>query len=85
MLDSSPKFKSILKLFPNDMRYLDFNFQLSGNKNAVNFMWVPSASKTTIEEAIPDFIERGIERRIDEKLNSAEPKNKDDSPHTKNP
>ncbi len=67
LLGQSRKGKRILKLFKTEVPYLDFNFKLSGSQDAVNFQWVPSDVKTRIQGYIPDFIERKIERNIDQK------------------
>jgi len=65
LLGKSPKFKSVLTIFDEDNDYLDFDFRLSGNVDAMNFQWVPSEVKKKIQTRIPDFIERRIERNID--------------------
>ncbi|MCK5083410.1 MAG: hypothetical protein KAR31_10925, partial [Candidatus Omnitrophica bacterium] len=65
LLDRSLKFKPVLKMFEDDDSHLDFDFQLSGNMNAMNFQWLPSEDKRKIQTRIPDFIERLIERDVD--------------------
>jgi len=65
LLGESPKFKPILKIFDEEDSYLDFDFQLSGSVDAMNFQWVPSEVKKKIQIRIPDFIERKIEKNID--------------------
>jgi hypothetical protein len=65
LLGGSPKFKPVLKMFEKDASHLGFDFQLSGNMNAMNFQWMPSEVKRKIQTRIPDFVERMIERDID--------------------
>ena len=64
ILETSPKFKSLLKLLGKEFSALDFNFQLSGSYNELNFKWLDSDFKEKLKERIPDFMERGIERKI---------------------
>lgn len=66
LLSESNKFKSILKIFRDDPSHLRFDFQLSGNIDAMNFQWLPSPVKRKIQKQIPDFVERMIERNVDE-------------------
>ena len=49
-----------------------FTFQLSGRQEAMNFSRMPSPHKNMIRERIPNFVERIIERRIDEMMAPAE-------------
>lgn len=71
MLSESPKFRPILKVFEEDPA-LTFDFQLSGNQEAVNFQWLDSECKQKIQSYIPDFIEHRIEKNIDDSLNPVE-------------
>ncbi len=71
LLGESRKFRPILKIFDEDVTALVFDFQLSGQQDAMNFQWLPSEHKRKIQERIPDFIERIIERNIDEMIESA--------------
>ncbi len=71
LLGESRKFRPILKIFDEDVPALVFDFQLSGQQDAMNFQWLPSDHKRKIQERIPDFIERHIERNIDEMIESA--------------
>ncbi|HQO58905.1 MAG TPA: hypothetical protein PLT76_09335 [Candidatus Omnitrophota bacterium] len=52
---------------PETLNY-NFEFQLSGPADAVNFQWLPSEVKALIQKRIPDFIERRIERNIDQMI-----------------
>lgn len=72
LLKESAKFRPILKIFGDDIPMVVFNFQLSGRQEAMNFQWMPSPHKNMIQERIPDFVERIIERRIDEMMAPAE-------------
>ncbi|MBI5416305.1 MAG: hypothetical protein HZA29_05770 [Candidatus Omnitrophica bacterium] len=73
LLGESPKFRPILKIFGEDVPAVIFDFQLSGMQDAMNFQWLPSRHKSMIQERIPDFIERIIERNIDEMIAPAAP------------
>ena len=72
LLKESAKFRPILKIFGDDIPMVVFNFQLSGRQEAMNFQWMPSPHKNMIQERIPNFVERIIERRIDEMMAPAE-------------
>ena len=72
LLAESAKFRPILKIFGDDIPMVVFNFQLSGRQEALNFQWQPSEHKNMIQERIPNFVERIIERRIDEMMAPAE-------------
>ncbi len=65
ILQESPKFRAILKMFEQDIPFLNFDFQLSGSQNAMNFQWLQSEFKQRIQDRTPNFIERMIDRRID--------------------
>ena len=68
LLGESAKFRPILKIFGDDIPMVIFDFQLSGRQEAMNFQWLPSPHKNMIQQRIPDFIERSIERNIDEMM-----------------
>ena len=72
LLDESAKFRPILKIFGEDIPMVVFDFQLAGRQEALNFQWMPSPHKAMIQEKIPNFVERIIERRIDEMMTPAE-------------
>ena len=65
ILEASPKFKLILKLLGKEFSSLKFDFQLSGLIKEMNFKWLDSYFKKRLRDSIPDFIERGIERKIE--------------------
>ncbi|HBO97670.1 MAG TPA: hypothetical protein DD648_06600 [Candidatus Omnitrophica bacterium] len=72
LLDESAKFRPILKIFGEDIPMVVFDFQLAGRQEAMNFQWMPSPHKNMIQERIPNFVERIIERRIDKMMTPAE-------------
>jgi hypothetical protein len=72
LLYKSPKFKPVLKIFPKEASPLGFDFQLSGNLNAMNFQWLPSEVKQKIQKRIPDFVERMIEKDVDAMMETEE-------------
>ncbi|MFC1510727.1 hypothetical protein ACFL49_03600, partial [Candidatus Omnitrophota bacterium] len=70
MLKNSSKCKILHKSINNNSDYIDFDIQLSGDQDNVNFLWLDSETKTAIQEKLPNFIERIIDRRVDESLAS---------------
>jgi len=54
----------------DELDYLEFDFQLSGLKDAVNFKWLESEFKARLRESIPGFIERGLERKVEDVIRS---------------
>lgn len=65
ILQESPKFRAILKMFEEDVPSLIFDFQLSGSQDAMNFQWLQSDFKQRIQNRIPNFMERMIDKKID--------------------
>jgi hypothetical protein len=70
MMGESPKLSRLLKLVGEKTSKLDFNFQLSGAAEAPNFLWLESDFKQELEKAIPGFVERKIEKTIEDIVNS---------------
>lgn len=68
LLGESAKFRPVLRIFGEDTPMVIFDFQLAGPQEALNFQWMPSPHKNMIQERIPNFVERIIERRIDEMM-----------------
>ena len=68
LLKSSAKFRPLLKLLGKDASNLKFDFQLSGTTNSLNFRWLESDFKQRLRDSIPDFIERQIEKKVEEIL-----------------
>ncbi|MBN3040629.1 MAG: hypothetical protein JW867_05835 [Candidatus Omnitrophica bacterium] len=65
LLEDSPRFNSLLKLLGKDFTYLDFEFKLSGLYNEINFQWQDSKFKKGLQDSIPGFFERGLEKRVE--------------------
>lgn len=72
LLHESAKFRPIIKIFDETIPMVIFDFQLSGRQDALSFQWLPSDHKEMIQRRIPNFIERIIERNIDEMMVPAE-------------
>ena len=64
-LAKSEKFMPLVKLVGRNMPIFDFDFQLSGPAGAMNFKWLDSEFKGKLKKAIPGFVERGIERQVE--------------------
>jgi len=70
VIAESAKFRPLLKILGDELDYLEFDFQLSGLKDAVNFKWLESEFKARLRESIPGFIERGLERKVEDVIRS---------------
>jgi hypothetical protein len=70
LLQTSSKFRPLLKVLQSDMPFLTFDFQLSGRVEAMNFKWLESDFKKKVQDYIPNFIERHIEKKVEEAINS---------------
>ena len=70
-IEESPELAQLLKEKGQDALNYNFEFQLSGPAEAVNFQWLPSHVKDLIQQRIPDFMERRIERNIDQMIKSS--------------
>ena len=68
LLSTSPKFKALLKMINKDVRLIPFDFRLSGLHNTMNFQWLNSEFKRKIRKAIPDFIEKIIQKRLEDSI-----------------
>lgn len=66
LLKDSNKFKPLLGILGKDVPVIDFDFQLSGVREAMNFKWLESDFKNRLKHLLPGFVERGIERKIEE-------------------
>ena len=64
----SDNFRPILKFFEPGTAFLDFDFQISGPFETMNFRWLPNWTKERIRQRIPDFIERIIERKVEREM-----------------
>ena len=61
-------------LFADSERYpagVDFPFRLSGQLMAMNFQWMPSPAKSLIQDRMPNFIERRIDRNVEQLLDAS--------------
>lgn len=47
---------------------LPFEFRLSGDLHRMNFQWEDSLLKKKVEQRLPNFIERSIEQRVNDKM-----------------
>lgn len=72
LLKESPKFAPLLRLADSGPASLAFNFQLSGVLDAMNFQWLSSDFKKDVQDAIPGFIERKIERSVEDLIESVQ-------------
>ncbi len=70
LLNSSPKFKLLLGLMDRKISTLNFDFQLSGLYNSINFKWLESDFKRKVKKMLPGFMERGIEKKIERAIRS---------------
>lgn len=73
LLAESPKFTRLLKLVSPDLDALTFKFQLSGILDRMNFKWLKSDLKRELQERIPSFIERKIERDVQAAIEDVSP------------
>lgn len=68
MLKQSPKVKGFAGMLGDKEQYLDFAFQLSGPLQSMNFQWLESDAKRRLQSAIPNFIERKLEKNVQNML-----------------
>jgi|GEM_PF-1938942 len=68
LLESSPKFTPLLRLVGKDLASFCFEFQLSGILHKMNFRWLQSDFKNRLQKATPGFIERRIDKNIEEAI-----------------
>lgn len=67
-LRESPKLKGLAGALEPGYEYLDFDFQLSGPLQSMNFQWLESPAKRRLQELIPNFIERKLEKNVEHML-----------------
>ena len=70
VIAESSKFRPLLRILGDELDYMEFDFQLSGFKDVVNFKWLESEFKARLRESIPGFVERGLERKVEEVIKS---------------
>lgn len=68
IINQSERLKPLIRLLRENFTSLDFDFQLSGIFKAMNFQWLKSDFKNKVQDALPGFIERGIERKVEEAI-----------------
>jgi hypothetical protein len=73
LLKESPKFTPLLRLLSKDLTNLHFNFQLSGDLHGMNFQWLKSDLKKELEDSIPGFIQRKLERDLEDAISAISP------------
>ncbi|MFH1577748.1 MAG: hypothetical protein ABIC18_01580, partial [Candidatus Omnitrophota bacterium] len=64
LLKTSPKFALLLNYLAKDVPAVNFDFQLSGLFEAMNFKWLKSDFKQRLQNLLPGWMERGIENKI---------------------
>jgi hypothetical protein len=72
LLSQSPKFAPLLRVLQKELNLIAFDFQLAGSLRRMNFKWLKSDFKDKVQKAIPNFIERRIERDIEEFIKGLE-------------
>jgi len=72
LIDTSSKLKPLLRLLrdENEFSLLNFDFKLSGNLHKMNFQLLQSDFKRKFMLAIPNFMERRIERNMEDIIKS---------------
>ena len=75
LFESSRRFRSLLKLLPEDSSSLRFDFQLSGLLNSMNIKWLESDFKTNLQDRLPEAAEIGLEKSLEDIMESIAAKN----------
>jgi len=71
LLNSSAKFKRLLRMLGKEnAQKVNFDFQLSGLFNSMNFKWLESDFKNRLKNLMPQGMERAIENRIEKVIES---------------
>ncbi len=68
LLDTSLKFKKLLKLLGKDASAVNFDFQMSGLYETMNFKWLESDFKDSLQKLLPARMERNLEQRIEDAI-----------------
>ncbi len=68
LIKKSARLKYMLKKITKTIDPLQFNFRLSGRREALNFQWLTSDSKERLMEKIPKFILRKIENSVEDSI-----------------
>lgn len=67
LFNESPIGQKVVRLVPRAWD-MPFEFRLSGDVHRMNFQWDDSILKRKVEQLLPNFIKRNIERRVNEKM-----------------
>ena len=70
LLETSPKFKSLLRVLGEEVNRVSFDFQISGLFEAMNFKWLESDFKRKLQNSLSASIKREIEKKIEEIIKS---------------
>lgn len=70
LLNTSPKFKRLLKLIGKDLSSVNFDFQTSGFYETMNFKWLESEFKMRLQKLLPSGMERKIQEEIEQAVES---------------
>lgn len=65
LLDNSPKTRPLLRFMGGGIDFLNFDFQLSGFFNAMNFKWLDSDFRNRLKNMLPGIIESAFEQRVE--------------------
>lgn len=65
LLKTSPNFVRLLKYLDESSSSVNFDFQLSGLFNAMNFKWLESDFKQSLQKLLPAYMEKGLEKEIE--------------------
>ena len=68
VLAESRKFQKLISLLRGELDQLEFSFQLSGLYKTPNFKWQQSVFKQKLQERLPGFVARGIERKVEQAM-----------------
>lgn len=68
LLGTSPKFKSLARILGEDVHQISFPFQISGLFDAMNFKWLESDFRRTLQDLLPDAKKVKIEEKIGEAI-----------------
>ncbi len=66
LVRDSSKLRPLLRYLEKESAFIDFNFQLAGLFNAMNFKWLESDFKQTLQKILPSRMEKRLEITIEE-------------------
>jgi hypothetical protein len=70
LLTESSKLNRLFNYLAKDVSYLNFNFQLSGFFQAMNFKWLESDFKQELQNLLPHRIEERLENEVEKIIES---------------